>query len=186
MPRRSEDPVNLYLSINFTPLVVPYLGYVDLRREPHRQGEIPELREWPALADLVADLNAPTSVFSTVGCGHWTQGNAPRGTNQCVGYVGFCFADPERNKDPLGWYAVYHRLAERAQQHDLPKLTEIRVDLCPTLFCTQDDLAAWSVDFNFQAFDDTTEGARSLAEATLRLLRDFTAAESTRLRADNQ
>jgi hypothetical protein len=41
--------------------------YVDLKLEPERVGELPEAKEWPALAEFLAQLNM-TNVFRTTGC----------------------------------------------------------------------------------------------------------------------
>jgi hypothetical protein len=46
-------------------------GFVDLRREPQRIGEIEEAAGFPALAQLLATLNGPASTLWTAKCDLW-------------------------------------------------------------------------------------------------------------------
>ncbi len=46
-------------------------AYVDLRAHPERIGEIPEARENPVLAHVLARLNAPESPWATAKCDRW-------------------------------------------------------------------------------------------------------------------
>jgi hypothetical protein len=46
-------------------------GFVDLRRNPERLGEIAEAAAFPALADLLRALNGPTSSVWTAKCDIW-------------------------------------------------------------------------------------------------------------------
>lgn len=48
-----------------------WAGFVDLRRQPERLGEIGEVVGFPALGKLLAALNAPTSPLWTAKCDSW-------------------------------------------------------------------------------------------------------------------
>jgi hypothetical protein len=47
------------------------VAYVDLRVHPERISEIPEARENPALAQVLAHLNEPGSLWATAKCDRW-------------------------------------------------------------------------------------------------------------------
>jgi hypothetical protein len=62
-----------------TPLGIPYFrpgpdshDYLDLKREPQRADEIPELRKNPVLLDVVTTINVSTNL-ETFGCESWMQ-----------------------------------------------------------------------------------------------------------------
>lgn len=56
------------------PLVVPYpvegedFGYVDLRAEPERVGQLPEVRSYPQMGDLLTAINRTRSGLRSLAC----------------------------------------------------------------------------------------------------------------------
>ncbi len=58
------------------PLVVPYpveregedFGYVDLRAEPERVGQLPEVRSYPQMGDLLTAINRTRSELRSLAC----------------------------------------------------------------------------------------------------------------------
>ena len=72
------------LTVDHQPLGVPYLrasedgessSFVDLKRQPERIDEIPELRSWPELKKLVSEINRPSGIFKTLGCAEFVYEN---------------------------------------------------------------------------------------------------------------
>jgi len=96
--------VNVFLTVSAQPLGIPYwrepsdaasAGYIDLKGEPHRLDEVPEIKGWPSLHELLGQLNTAESHLMSLGCGVFIY--PPNGSSQlqwsAFAYVGYCFAD---------------------------------------------------------------------------------------------
>src|SRR5437016_509085 len=106
--------MDVNLRVKLKPLGVPYRrnpkdkashDFIDLRTEPDRIAEIPEVASWPALKDALTTLNSAASKFGTLGCGCWFHDQKPpRALVRAWCYVDVCFADLRRNADPREFY----------------------------------------------------------------------------------
>jgi hypothetical protein len=150
-----EGEVDVTLAVDLKPMGVPYLrppsdhsaSYVDLRREPHRINELPELREWPALRDALAKINAEGSMFKTLGCACWFHKVEPPALPiKCVAYVGFCYADVRGNLRPEPMYELFHCFCERVQPVENSEPV-VRFEVRRTAFYNENNQLGWSLDY---------------------------------------
>jgi hypothetical protein len=83
-----------------------WAGFVDLRRAPERAGKLPEIVQFPALAEALTKLNAADSTVWTSKCDFWPhlepdefdpdELDAPPG---CAAHAMGCFIDLLPNSD---------------------------------------------------------------------------------------
>lgn len=110
--------MDTYLSVSAQPLGIPYYrdasetgsaSYVDLKAEPHRIAEIPEVTQWPCIKRLLVRLNAPQSQLMSLGCGVFVY--PPELPQKPVwtafAYVGYCFADLTKNEDARAYFPQF-------------------------------------------------------------------------------
>ncbi len=116
--------MDVFLTVSSQPLGVPYwrdpdeatsAGYIDLKREPHRLHEVPELKEWPSLHRLLLQLNAAESQLMSLGCGVFIYppkaGSQPQWS--AYSYVGYCFADLSRTADAGVYFPQFFHFSQR-------------------------------------------------------------------------
>jgi hypothetical protein len=161
--------------------------YIDLRRQPGRIDELPELRRWPALRDAVRRLNSDQSAFRTLGCEHRTE---RRGDSFLLrAYVQLAFAERDRCFEEVEYYELFHRLAMRSRVDERAGLrhagsaaefllvrTHFGIGVVPEDEHPDAPMRSnpgWSVDFNIACVGDTAGAAQGSAESALRFLVDL-------------
>lgn len=91
-------------------------SYVNLREEPQRIDEIPELKECPTFRDFVAALNSSQSPFQTFGCDKgkhdWSHAQYSGCTVRYGSYLDVAFVDRE-----ISHVDSYRDLIRRFRQH---------------------------------------------------------------------
>ena len=188
--------IRLSLRVKFKVLGVPYLwpesdpnsaSYIDLRREPDRIGELPELHRWPVLRATVELLNSPSGQFRSIGCEHVASewGPAAEAVQYC-GYVGYCWANNDWNQDVLHYYAHFRRLSqfvnESPQLRTAADGTSVIFEPLQTAY-REANFVGWGVDYWFQGIGESEAAARVRAEPGLLALRSFVQLENECLRA---
>jgi hypothetical protein len=166
------------------PLGVPYHrdcddpnshSYVDLKREPNRIDEIPELRDEPALQRLVVTLNDPRGCFRSIGCERWYTPQQVEGERGQFGsYVGFALdAWPFREKEAAQSIAADFIDREAPLPEDFRMIIELR----PTAF-HHEKLVGWSLEFWGCGLGADRESAHAAWEAGIARFVQFIEAES--------
>jgi hypothetical protein len=97
----------------------PSLRYCDLRLFPQKIAGLPECRDYPALADCLAKLNASSSPFRSAKCDVWCTTRLAEDERMDFGlpfktgsYLDLVFNDPEIRKD----LDAHGRFAEKLQR----------------------------------------------------------------------
>ena len=175
------------LTVDHKPLGVPYLrpsedsesnSFIDLKSQPERIDEIPELRSWPELKKLVGEINNPSGTFKTLGCAEFVYED--EGTKyRLLTYVDFCFAETTANGDHGNFYDLFHRFTEYVGKFKPPDDLVIKIELRRTAFYDE-NIAGWYMAYWVQGFGDTQEEARAIPNAGLKILEDFLRLEDSR------
>jgi hypothetical protein len=130
------------LTVDHKPLGVPYLrpsedtessSFIDLKKQPERIDEIPEVRSWPELKELVGEINKPFGIFKTLGCAEFVYRNEGR-PYKILTYVDFCFAETTANADHGNFYDLFHRFTEYVGTLKPPDDLVIKIELRRTAF----------------------------------------------------
>jgi len=105
------------IAFDKNPLPLPYVPinheghvryeYIDLREEPERIDELPELKDAPELREAIKTLNGPESVFRTLGC-EKAASDFPHPTlkRKFVSYFDLAFADWNDNQNLHTFYII--------------------------------------------------------------------------------
>lgn len=110
--------MDVFLTVSLQPLGVPYwrdpadtasAGFIDLKQEPHRLGEIPEVKGWPSLYRLLAELNAAESQLMSLGCGVFIYPPQAGANAQwsAYSYVGYSFANLSETADARVYFPQF-------------------------------------------------------------------------------
>jgi hypothetical protein len=88
--------------------------FIDLRAQPGRVGELPEVHRAVGLRDALLAINGAGSPFRTFGCDFaLDRGDFGEGfTHLAHSYIHLGFADPGRCRDRDAYYLAFGRLAE--------------------------------------------------------------------------
>lgn len=169
------------MRVEFETLGIPYSrpendsssrSYIDLKEEPDRSGELPEVQGWPELKTAIDKINAH-KMFRTLGCASWVDDTNSPDSIRAVSYIGFCFLEIERNRDALSYYGLFHHFAVFLSQRTLPKDLAMHFVVKMTGFNGGKLLVGWSSELHVQGFGPSVEEARTNANLAFSLLTEF-------------
>jgi hypothetical protein len=155
-------------------------SFIDLKKQPERISEIPELRDWTELRNVIRAANE-SSNFKTLGCAEFVYDqDSPQ--YMLLTYVDFCFAKPELNHDQPNFYDLFHRFTEYVETLTPPDNLVIKIELRRTDYYDE-NIAGWCMEYWVQGFGNTREEAREIPNVGLQILHDFLQVENSRLGA---
>lgn len=155
-------------------------GFVDLRRNPERLGEIAEAKAFPALADLLCLLNAAGSPVWTAKCDLWETEPAELATNESGAFSGgqstalACYVDllPMEGQVFGQWIE-----AEGFCRQWVARLEELPLPDCRVDLIVRQAIAGAAEGFGITAYVGGTGGDRTAAaEALSAAMRAFAGA----------
>lgn len=134
-------------------------SYIDLKKEPWRLDEIPELRDDAALKRVVMKINEQGGFFRSIGCERWAdERNSADGILHFGSYVGFALdAWPVRRKQAAE--SIFERFREHGDSVSWPDGVRMIIILRPTIFYDQ-GAAGWSLEFWCRSSAATLNAAR--------------------------
>lgn len=156
-------------------------GYFDLRRNPIRISEVPELDGWPELAEMVRIANDRDSLFRTLGCEVVLMDldDDPMLQKKLVSYVDIAFEILSLNTEKENYYRLYRRFGEFASPLQLPGNVSILFEICPTYFAAH-EFQGWRVTL-WNAGTGRTDGeVRAAWHLGVEVFKDFITTESAR------
>jgi hypothetical protein len=174
--------MDTYLTISAQPLGIPYhreasepgsASYIDLRSEPHRLAEIPEVQERDCFRRLLVRLNSPDSQLMSLGCGAfiYPPEQASKPFWSAYAYVGYCFADLAKNEDAKAYFPQFFHFTQHYRARTEQR-TSVFFDLRPTGFRTQ-NAQGFSVDFIVKAWAESQPELDPLVTQHMDALYDF-------------
>ena len=175
------------LTVDHKPLGVPYFrpsedtesnSFIDLKEQPERIDEIPELRSWPELEKVVRRINIPSGIFKTLGCAEFVYKNeSPK--YRLHTYVDFCFAESMANKDQGNFYDLFHRFTEYVGTLKPPDDLVIKIELRRTAFYNE-NITGWCMEYWVLGVGETLNEARANPDAGFKILEEFLRIEDSR------
>jgi hypothetical protein len=171
----------LHLYIDLEPMGVPYRkpntqashAYIDLKAEPGKVSLLPELKNWPELADLIRSVNE-TDYYKTVGSGAWLDKRG--GIVRFHSYLQFCFDERAVNEDAMHYYYVFHQFARHFDTKATPDDLRLSFVVTRTDFNGEPQpLIGWSAQVIINGEGRTSFDARFVPNKGYRLLVDFLA-----------
>lgn len=149
------------------PLELPYFrsddpeshDFVDLKRNPERIIELPELRLEPELERLVRELNASDGHFKTTGCSVWyDEEERPEGTLHYGSYLGFAL-DAWPFESQFSSMLTIHRFDQFSLGKPMFDTTYVRFEYLPTTWRVE-GRQGWSLEFWTWGFANDRPRAR--------------------------
>lgn len=151
-----------------SPLGIPYFrptdpdshDFIDLKAEPHRLLELPELRAEPELAKLMQMLNAADSLCKSTGCERWyDERERPEGKTNYGSYFGFAL-DAWPFQAVEASYSTIERFHEFSSARPVIANAYARFDVRPTRW-NREDRTGWSLEFWTWGFGSDRGAARA-------------------------
>jgi len=143
--------------------------YIDLRETPEKIDELPELKDLPAFKEAIRSLNAPTSLFRTLGCEkHFSDYGSQR---QLGAYIDLAYAEWENNSDLFQFYILIGEFARSCRDVDLPS-AQIRFELFKYEF-HETGKQGWKATIKIGAFGPDDAAATATWTQALNLLVNF-------------
>lgn len=174
-------PNHIILKVNFEGLGVPYWrseddlkshSYIDLKQQPERSAELPEIQDWPELKIAIDKINGHR-LFKTLGCGSWVHETESPDQIQFTSYIAFCYDQMKLNEDAQAYYRLFHHfnvfLLERTLLEDLRMHFTVR----QTNFNGGKIAVGYSADLGLTAFGSSIEQARKYPNLAFSLLTEF-------------
>ncbi len=111
-------------------------GYFDLKRRPEDINKIPEIRDLPELRQLIVMLNAPNSLFHTLGCEKsFAPSENPQYKRRMNSYFDIVYEVVNWNLDTKNFEGLYAKFEEFAgSKGDLPNSFGVEFALGITIF----------------------------------------------------
>jgi hypothetical protein len=110
-------------------------GYFDLKRNPLRIAEVPEIYGWPELESVIKTANHHDSLFRTLGCEIVLMDfDDLRLKKRLVSYVDIAFEILSLNGEKENYHQLFRRLEQFAAPFQLPGNVSIIFEICPTRF----------------------------------------------------
>lgn len=116
----NKKPYNVSLTIGHRGKGIPYgglgelrddgtanYGFKDLKGNPHRIAEVPELQDDPSLYELIEALSLPENGLVSVGCASWEY-SEERGHRRS-GYVEFAINTAEAIADARNYFPLFFK-----------------------------------------------------------------------------
>lgn len=111
-------------------------GYFDLKRNPARINDVPELKGFPELKRFVQMMNGPESHFRTLGCEKvFSPSDSPLFKRKLVTFVDFAFEVVEWNATKTNCEGLYRAFEEFVgSKGDLPNTYGVEFSIGPAVF----------------------------------------------------
>jgi hypothetical protein len=160
--RWREDPPEDF-GIPYRPNVRPdgeNFGYFDLKRDPQRIDDIPELRDWPPLRKMVQTLNVPASFFRTVGCDTGildVSGSPPSKRVGCYFRIAFELLKWNLEKD--NYLHLFDAIYQRCVSTQLLNRVVVAGGIKPTHF-NHHQVFGWTLMIDVSGYAPTEQEAR--------------------------
>lgn len=160
--RWREDPAEDF-GIPYRPNVRPdgeNFGYFDLKRDPQRIDEIPELRDWPPLRKLVQSLNEQTSFFRTIACDTGVldvSGSPPSKRVGC--YFRIAFEVLKWNLEKENYLHLFDAIYQRCTNTQLPNKVVVAGGIKPTHF-NHHQVFGWTLMIDVSGYAPSEQEAR--------------------------
>lgn len=110
-------------------------GYIDLKKSPHRIGQIHELDGWPELHGFITQLSTSTGFFRTLRTDAWVLENSGTESKHTFkSYITICFEAVQLNGGEENFRRLYDEFVKSVQDFPCPDETEIHFVLIPTSY----------------------------------------------------
>ena len=149
-------------------------GYIDLKRNPGRVEEIPELEDVPEFKGLVRELNHPRSIVRSLSVEKALGPNADALFNRkLTSFVRICFEILPWNFDDENYRRLFDMFKDGTERiPNTPELLIIEFEVDPASF--QDHNATgWALTIWTNGFGRTDQEARENWGTGLSILQDF-------------
>lgn len=172
---------HIILRVEFEGFGVPYYrreddptskSYIDLKQEPERSAELPEVKDWPELKTAIDKINAHR-LFKTLGCAAWVYETDSPERIKFVSYLAFCFAPMELNKDALSYYRLFHQFCLLLSERTLPENLAMHFVVRQTGFNGGELAMGFSGELGLSGYGSSVEQARTLPNLAFSLLTDL-------------
>jgi hypothetical protein len=167
-------------------LGVPYLpvdhgesinhGYVDLKSDPSKIQNIPEVTGWPKYIALLGAINSPHSPYRSLGCeksySDYENPEQPQLRRKLVSYTDIAFAHPPLNTSPIPFEEMMWAYAQFAQNREFAQFVIFDPELTRTHFIT-DGLEGFSITIWIGGFGETDDEAFTAWESVISIFTEF-------------
>jgi hypothetical protein len=156
-------------------------GYFDLKKEPSRISELPELKGWPEFETFIKAVNSRASFFRTLRCDVWLA--SPSGHTYLnkivVGYATIAFEILEFNTSKGCFDELRNRFLKFAPASLKWPTTVIHFKHIPTSYNNHGIARAWSEDIEIHGLGINDNDARVSWLKGLLVVEDFLSKESS-------
>ena len=154
-------------------------GYFDLKKDPSKIVEIPELRDWPEFQGLIRSVNSDGSFFRTLRCDVWfaSLSGHPKFKRLAVGYATIAF-EILNNNSKDNFAELRNRFLRFAPQCSQWPETVIYFKHIPTSYNEHGIARAWSEDIEIHGMGINDKDARKAWLKGLRVVHEFLSKES--------
>lgn len=147
-------------------------SYMDLKAQPERSAELPEVQGWPELKTAIDKINAHRG-FKTLGCGSWVHETDLPDCIQFTSYIGFCYDQMNLNADAQAYYGLFHHFNVFLSERTLPEDLRMHFVVKVTQFNGGKLAVGYSADLRLTAFGSSVEEARRFPNLAFSLLTEF-------------
>jgi hypothetical protein len=156
-------------------------GYFDLKKDPYKIAEIPELNGWPEFESFIRSVNSDGGFFRTLRCDVWfaSLSGHPKFKRIAVGYATTAFEILEFNTSERCFEELRNRFVQFAPECSKWLETVIYFKHIPTSYNDHGIDRAWSEDIEIHGLGINDKDARKSWLKGLRVVQDFLSKESS-------
>jgi hypothetical protein len=148
-------------------------GYFDLKRNPGKIPEIPEVQHWPELREFLTSVNDPRSLYRTLGCAVGVaQSDDSAYQIKVGGYVDIAIEVLGFNTTKENFIDLVNQFAAYVDPPKQPMNIFIRFNVTPTVFGDH-KMKGWSLNTYIWGYGQSETEAREMWVVGLRLFQDF-------------